>query len=109
MLGGDLPNSPKLDILITRTADNDVALGAERRVEYARIVRVTNLPDFVERRVRVHHNRIVWEAMRGEDLLCKRGEPNRGDLRGCGERVESCARVRIPEVHSRVSSPAPGG
>ena len=63
LLGGDLPNFPKLDILITRAADNYVALGAESRVEYTRIMRITNLPDFVERGVRVHHDRVVREAM----------------------------------------------
>lgn len=109
LLGGDLPYFPKFDILITRAADNYVALGAESRVEYTRIMRVTNLSDFVERGVRVHHDRIVREAMRGEELFCKRGELNRGDLCGCGERVESCARVRIPKVHGRVSSSTTGG
>jgi hypothetical protein len=109
LLGGNLPDFPKLDILITRAADNYVALGAESRVEYARIVRVTNLPDFVERGVRMHHDRIIRETMCGEDLFCKRGELNRGDLCGCGERVEPCARVRIPKVDGCVSSPATGG
>ena len=72
-------------------------------------MRITSLPDFVERGVRVHHDRVVREAMRGEELFCKRGELNRGDLRGCGERVEPCARVRIPKVHSRVPSSATSG
>jgi len=107
--GGNLPKFPKLDALITRAADDDVALGADRRVQYAGIVRVPNLANFVERGVRVHHERVVREAVRGEKFLCKRGEPNRGDLRGCGERVESRACIRIPEVHGRIAGPSAGG
>lgn len=109
MLRGNLPNPPKLDTLVTRAADDYVALGADRRVQHAGIVCVTDLPNFVQGRVRVHHDRVVREAVRGEHLLCERGEPDRGHLRGCGERVEPRACIRIPEVHGRIAGPATGG
>jgi len=109
LLRGDLPKLPKLDALITCAADNYIALRANSRVKHARIVCITDLPDFIERGVRVYHDRIVREPVRGEEFLCKRGEPDRGHLRGGGERVESCARVRVPEMHGGIAGPPAGG
>ena len=109
MPGGDIPNSPKLDTLITRAADDYIALRANSRVQHAGIVRVPDLANFLERGIRVDHDRIVREAVRGEKLFCERGELDRGDLRGCGERVEACARVGIPKVHGGIAGPSTGG
>ena len=69
--GGDLPNPPNLDILTTRVADDYIALNANSKVHNARVLCVTNPSNF--------HDRIVREAVRGEDSLCKRRELNRGD------------------------------
>lgn len=65
-------------------------------------MRVADLSDAFQRRVRVHHDRIRRVPVSREELLLMRRPLQGGDLRGRGEGVEACARGRVPNVYGRV-------
>ena len=83
LLPRNLPYPPKLEILITRTRAYHIARRAHTTEQNARVMRVPDLRDSVQRRIRVDHYRIRRVSVSRQEFLLVRRPLNRSHLRRC--------------------------
>ena len=99
---GYFPYPPKLEILVPRARAHHVAPGADAAEQHARVVRVPDLRDALQRRIRVHHDRIRWISVRRQEFLLVRRPLHRSHLRRQFQRVQPSPRRAIPNVDGSI-------
>lgn len=102
LLPGYLPYPPKLEVLVSRARAYHVAPGANTTEQHARVMRVPDLRDAVQRRIRMHHDRVRRIPVRRQEFLLVRRPLNRSHLRRQFHRVQSSPRRAIPNVDSSI-------
>ena len=102
LLPGYLPYPPKLEILVSRARTHHIAPGTNTTEKHARVMRVPDLRDAVQRRIRVHHDRVRRVPVRRQELLLVRRPLNRGHLCRQFHRVQSSPRRAIPNVDGSI-------
>ena len=98
LLPRHLPNPPKLEILVPRTRAYHVARRAHTTEQHARVMRVPDLRDAVQRRIRMNHHRIRRISMSRQEFLLVRRPLNRSHLCRRFQRMQSSSRCAIPNV-----------
>lgn len=92
-----LKRFPKLEILVCSAGADGLAVGADGAVQDTHVVAL-HVRDLCQTRVGPQRQLVVREPVRREDLLVLAGPDQRGDLGARVDRVDPCARGRVPKV-----------
>ena len=93
---------PKLEVLVAACRCDCRSVRTQARMQDACLVGLRDIGHFAESRVGPDGELVIWDTVRGEDLLGVRIEDEGRDLRAGLERVEASRGASVPEVNRTI-------
>lgn len=78
--GGDVPDPPKLKVLVPSTRANQISIGADTTEQHSAVVSVSNFRYLLKGRVCVNHEAVGGVSVGSEELFLVRRPLDRCDL-----------------------------